>query len=119
MSPVVALSGHRTVVHECPLLGVKRTSLFHSVMSAFDPKRTSALLPHLPYPTVRFTCVAAFHRAAMDSMKLAPSMTTVRNLVEIRIVPLTCALDAWLCCCFALAASVEVSTGLGWGYYGA
>ena len=39
--------------------------------------------------------------------------------VGIRIVPLTCALDAWLCCCFALAASVEVSTGLGWGYYSA
>jgi hypothetical protein len=26
---------------QCPLLGVKRTSRFQSVMSAFDPKRTS------------------------------------------------------------------------------
>jgi hypothetical protein len=26
----------------CPLLGVKRTSRFQSVMSAFDPKRTLA-----------------------------------------------------------------------------
>jgi hypothetical protein len=26
---------------ECPLLGVKRTSLTHAPMSAFDPKRTS------------------------------------------------------------------------------
>jgi hypothetical protein len=27
---------------ECPLSGVKRTSRFQSVMSAFDPKRTLA-----------------------------------------------------------------------------
>jgi hypothetical protein len=29
-------------VNQCPLLGVKRTSPFQSVMSAFDPKRTWA-----------------------------------------------------------------------------
>jgi len=27
-------------VSQCPLLGVKRTSRFQGVMSAFDPKRT-------------------------------------------------------------------------------
>jgi hypothetical protein len=30
---------------QCPLLGVKRTSRFNDVMSAFDPKRTSDLCP--------------------------------------------------------------------------
>jgi hypothetical protein len=39
-----AYSGHRGGAEECPLLGVKRTSDFQCVMSAFDPKRTSALL---------------------------------------------------------------------------
>jgi hypothetical protein len=37
----MALSGHRDSVEECPLSGVKRTSKFESVTSAFDPKRTS------------------------------------------------------------------------------
>jgi hypothetical protein len=34
--------GHRDGAEECPLSGVKRTSLFDSAMSAFDPNRTSA-----------------------------------------------------------------------------
>jgi hypothetical protein len=38
--PFMALIGHRDGVEECPLLGVKRTSKFESVTSAFDPKRT-------------------------------------------------------------------------------
>jgi hypothetical protein len=37
MSPLLALSGHSTVARRCPLLGVKRTSQFQGVMSAFDP----------------------------------------------------------------------------------
>jgi len=41
--PLLALSGHPSHLGECPLLGVKRTSLARSQMSAFDPKRTSAL----------------------------------------------------------------------------
>jgi hypothetical protein len=32
-------------VRQCPLLGVKRTSQFQGVMSAYDPKRTLAF-PH-------------------------------------------------------------------------
>ena len=36
----VAQSGHPKRAHECPLSGVKRTSKFRSVTSAFDPKRT-------------------------------------------------------------------------------
>jgi hypothetical protein len=40
MSPVLALSRHPDRVGECPLSGVKRTSKFKSVTSAFDPKRT-------------------------------------------------------------------------------
>jgi len=34
---LLAQSGHPDVLNQCPLLGVKRTSLRHSVMSAFDP----------------------------------------------------------------------------------
>jgi hypothetical protein len=37
------LIGHPTVAQQSPLLGVKRTSRFQGTMSAFDPKRTSAL----------------------------------------------------------------------------
>jgi hypothetical protein len=32
---------HPDTLNPCPLSGVKRTSKFKSVMSAFDPKRTS------------------------------------------------------------------------------
>src|SRR6516164_11431601 len=35
-------SGHHERADPSPLLGVKRTSLGHPLMSAFDPKRTSA-----------------------------------------------------------------------------
>src|SRR5262249_783989 len=41
MSPLLAQSRHRRVEFRCPLLGVKRTSLRHAEMSAYDPKRTS------------------------------------------------------------------------------
>jgi hypothetical protein len=37
--PKVAQSGHVTPVQQCPLLGVKRTSIGLSEMSAYDPKR--------------------------------------------------------------------------------
>jgi hypothetical protein len=33
----LAQSGHPTVVCQCPLLGVKRTSIGIAAMSAFDP----------------------------------------------------------------------------------
>jgi hypothetical protein len=39
-SPLLAQSRHPDRVGECPLLGVKRTSKFKSVTSAFDPKPT-------------------------------------------------------------------------------
>jgi hypothetical protein len=38
--PLLALSGHERRLGECPLSGVKRTSVNPSQMSAFDPKRT-------------------------------------------------------------------------------
>ena len=38
--PLLAQSRHRHHAERCPLLGVKRTWLCRSVMSAFDPKRT-------------------------------------------------------------------------------
>jgi hypothetical protein len=40
--PLLALSGYWDGGEECPLSGVKRTSKFKSVTSAFDPKRTFA-----------------------------------------------------------------------------
>jgi hypothetical protein len=40
MSLLLAQSRHPDRVGECPLSGVKRTSKFKSVTSAFDPKRT-------------------------------------------------------------------------------
>jgi hypothetical protein len=39
--PLLALSGHAVRTAECPLSGVKRTSLFAAQVSGFDPKRTS------------------------------------------------------------------------------
>jgi hypothetical protein len=45
--PLLALSGHRRGLGECLLSGVKRTSLTHPLMSAFDPKRTSSLLKRI------------------------------------------------------------------------
>jgi hypothetical protein len=38
----LAQSGHRDALNQCPLLGVKRTSVGDAAMSAFDPKRTLA-----------------------------------------------------------------------------
>src|SRR5262245_34898511 len=38
--PLLAQSGHGLLHCTCPLSGVKRTSLFATHMSAFDPKRT-------------------------------------------------------------------------------
>ena len=43
MSPLLAQSGHPSPAHQCPLLGVKRTSTGGNPMSAFDPKRTSSV----------------------------------------------------------------------------
>src|SRR5262249_11354630 len=39
---LLAQSGHSPTEFQCPLLGVKRTSRGQALMSAFDPKRTSA-----------------------------------------------------------------------------
>ena len=41
--PLLALSGHRMALNQCPLLGAKRTLLQRAPTSAFDPKRTSGL----------------------------------------------------------------------------
>ena len=39
-SPLMALSGHLTCTDECPLSGVKLTSLISALMCANDPYRT-------------------------------------------------------------------------------
>ena len=41
--PLLAQRGHANDPQRCPLLGVKRTSVATSPMSAFDPKRTLAV----------------------------------------------------------------------------
>src|SRR5215469_16810133 len=51
MSPLLAQSGHSTTEFQCPLLGVKRTFARRPPMSAFDPKRASAM--RLPVTTPR------------------------------------------------------------------
>ena len=38
--PLLAQSGHLDTFNQCQLLGVKRTSDGHALMSAYDPKRT-------------------------------------------------------------------------------
>jgi hypothetical protein len=43
-------SGHLSAEFQCPLSGVKRTSVAPSSMSAFDPQRTWALLARLDPP---------------------------------------------------------------------
>ena len=54
----MALSGHHTRTYECPLSGVKRTSLIGWPMSANDPKRTSQLefRPLTAGISLRFGC---------------------------------------------------------------
>ena len=42
--PLLAQSGHGHPSAQCPLSGVKRTSHQHAGMSAYDPKRTWALI---------------------------------------------------------------------------
>ena len=42
--PLLALGGHGATSDRCPLLGVKRTWPKRLTMSAYDPKRTFALL---------------------------------------------------------------------------
>jgi hypothetical protein len=37
---LMALSGHGRAAHQCPFSGVKQTSQFKDVTSAFDPKQT-------------------------------------------------------------------------------
>ena len=37
--PLLAQSGHRDALNQCPLLGVKRTCLVQVAMTANDPKR--------------------------------------------------------------------------------
>ena len=49
--PLLAQSGHPTLIRQCPLLGVKRTSIEGGGMSANDPKRTSRNLDTTRRPT--------------------------------------------------------------------
>ena len=46
--PLVALSGHPSVVRQCPLSRAKRTSRLIEAMSAFDPKADMGGLGLLP-----------------------------------------------------------------------
>src|SRR5262249_6810896 len=61
MSPLLAQSGHPDTLDPCPLLGVKRTLILHSAMSAFDPKRT---LPTRRSPQSKKLRGSLFQKAA-------------------------------------------------------
>jgi hypothetical protein len=50
---LLAQSGHPDTLDQGPLSGVKRTSKFKSVTSAFDPKRTSNCLADSPSHAVQ------------------------------------------------------------------
>src|SRR5262249_31204307 len=66
---LLSQSGHPDTLNQCPLLGVKRTSVAPSPMSAFDPKRTWdclwlwRLLSHGSAP-----CTCYFHRSLVRSL---------------------------------------------------
>ena len=66
---LLALGGHFDRGHECPLLGVKRTSLFALQMSAYDLKRTSTSALHMsafdPKRTFAFCPAGASGRVAL------------------------------------------------------
>jgi hypothetical protein len=54
----MALSGHPSCAHQCPLLGVKRTPQIPTVMSANDPFRNS---PTLHFAVAR-SVIGIFHQ---------------------------------------------------------
>jgi hypothetical protein len=65
--------GPRVCRHECPLLGVKRTSLRLAGMSAFDPKRTSegsAVHRAERYAVQGFLAITAFSHAKQGWLPL-------------------------------------------------
>jgi hypothetical protein len=65
MSPLVAQSRHLDRADECPLSGVKRTSKFKSVTSAFDPFETWA--------TKDFRGAKLVHPASLSVISSCPS----------------------------------------------
>jgi hypothetical protein len=67
----MAQSGHPKRAHECPLSGVKRTSKFKSVTSAFDPNRTS--VPSFGGQSVHLFVLYVTRRIASgQSLKVVP-----------------------------------------------
>jgi hypothetical protein len=67
--PLLAQSGHGPVHRTCPLLRVKRTSLPHRKMSAFDPKRTSASKNTEPKATPNDLLEPSLARAMIGSLQ--------------------------------------------------
>ena len=51
--PLLVQSRHSKLGRTCPLSGVKRTSLPHRKMSAYDPKRTIVALPGILNRVIR------------------------------------------------------------------
>src|SRR5262249_44735375 len=66
---LLAQSRHPDTLIQCPLLGVKRTSLRHVAMSAFDPKRTSAVPTPDPSQPARLTRYDAHPEASGAAMR--------------------------------------------------
>jgi hypothetical protein len=66
----MVLSGHFFWTPECPLSGVKRTSVRDAEMSAYDPKRT--LLPLRPIARQSSSAAASEENALLRRMWLPP-----------------------------------------------
>src|SRR5215475_1838736 len=73
MSPLLAQSRHFATEFRCPLLGVKRTSVVPSPMSASDPKRTLAEA----FPNVGSSRYDALFCAAGEAMRRREFITLV------------------------------------------
>ena len=71
--PLLALSGHRRRLGKCPLLGVKRTSATHTLMSASDPKRTSKAKQGIAPDSNLETGIASWGRPAHCSRAVDPA----------------------------------------------
>jgi hypothetical protein len=79
----MALSRHRKAADQCPLSGVKQTLQFMSVMSASDPKRTSATRPN-KNPGVRpglFMISAAVYGQRVANRTFTPKRTTLKLML--------------------------------------
>jgi hypothetical protein len=78
----MAQSGHSSVAVQCPLLGVKRTSKFKSVTSAFDPKQTSSFCLHANSNAITFAQYWAGKLQNVMTVTESPSPVLASNALK-------------------------------------